>query len=129
MKSTFDSKHPQTANHSKATFFVLIQTFATALFLLALVSSAHAAITWDGEIDPSNPTTWTTSTIGCIGISSMGTISVDDASELFSKDGYLGYHSGSNGTAKVTGNGSKWTHFQDFCVGNSGTGILNIESG
>lgn len=43
--------------------------------------------------------------------------------------GYLGYKSGSTGTARVTGAGSKWTNGGSLSVGYSGNGTLTIEAG
>ena len=48
---------------------------------------------------------------------------------ITSSYGYLGYNSGSSGTATVTGTGSKWTNSGDLYVGNYGTGTLRIEAG
>lgn len=42
---------------------------------------------------------------------------------------YLGFASGSNGEATVTGVGSQWTNTDNLYVGNSGNGTLRIESG
>ena len=41
---------------------------------------------------------------------------------------YLGYNSGSTGTATVTGAGSTWTNYY-LEVGYSGSGIMNVEAG
>jgi T5SS/PEP-CTERM-associated repeat protein len=43
--------------------------------------------------------------------------------------GYLGYNSGSTGTATITGAGSKWTGIGSFFIGNSGSGALRVEAG
>ena len=43
--------------------------------------------------------------------------------------GYLGYNSGSTGTAVVDGAGSTWTASSDLLVGYSGNGVLKITNG
>jgi len=41
----------------------------------------------------------------------------------------LGYYSGADGTATISGNGSQWNNSSDLLVGIYGTGILNINTG
>ena len=43
--------------------------------------------------------------------------------------GYIGYYSGSAGTATVDGAGSTWTNGSDLTIGYSGSGTLNITDG
>jgi T5SS/PEP-CTERM-associated repeat protein len=43
--------------------------------------------------------------------------------------GFLGYASGSMGTATITGVGSKWTNSSEIRVGVSGSGSLRVEAG
>jgi fibronectin-binding autotransporter adhesin len=92
-------------------------------------ASARAAITWNGDIDPSSPTTWTSSTDGYIGKSSDGSIAVDGGSELLSRFGYLGDSSDSAGEVTVSGAGSVWNGKSSLYVGRSGHGTLNIQPG
>ena len=54
---------------------------------------------------------------------------IADGVTVASSTGYLGYNSGSTGTATVTGTGSKWTNSGSLYVGYSGSGTLNIEAG
>ncbi len=42
---------------------------------------------------------------------------------------YLGYNSGSTGTANITGTGSKWINSSGLYVGNAGSSELTIEAG
>ena len=57
-----------------------------------------------------------------------GTLRIAEGVTITSGNGYLGYHSGSKGTATVTGSGSNWTG-NNFYIGNNGNGELNIEAG
>jgi T5SS/PEP-CTERM-associated repeat protein len=60
---------------------------------------------------------------------SQGTLRVADGRQLQSRNGYLGYHPGSTGTATIEGAGSSWTTTGDMTVGNYGAGTLAIKSG
>jgi T5SS/PEP-CTERM-associated repeat protein len=64
-----------------------------------------------------------------VGYKGNGTLLIAEGRAVASSDGYLGYNSGSTGTATVTGNGSKWTNSGSLSVGSDGTGTLNIEAG
>jgi T5SS/PEP-CTERM-associated repeat protein len=65
-----------------------------------------------------------------LGFDGTGTLKIQNggtvANDLYS---YLGYNSGSSGTATVTGPGSNWTNSDNLYVGHSGTGTLNIQNG
>jgi len=63
-----------------------------------------------------------------VGYKGTGTLRIADGRAVASVFGYLGYCSGSTGTATVTGAGSTWTS-RVLYVGYSGTGTLNIEAG
>ncbi len=63
------------------------------------------------------------------GYHASGTLRIADGRTVASTSGYLGYWSGSTGTATVTGDGSMWTSSGILYVGNKGTGTLNIENG
>jgi len=64
-----------------------------------------------------------------VGDAHTGTLTVEAGGRVASKYGYLGYYSGSEGTATVTGAGSAWTNSGDLKVGYAGTGTLNVEAG
>ena len=64
-----------------------------------------------------------------VGYFSSGTLGISGGVNVASNTGYLGYNSGSTGTATVTGPGSAWTNSGALYVGNSGTGILSITNG
>jgi len=89
---------------------------------------AQAGITATGDVDPPDPANWTTQSNAYIGKTGVGSVSVDDDSDLVSGLSYLGYRPGSTGAATVSGAGSSWTTFQ-LLVGDYGDGTLNIGDG
>jgi T5SS/PEP-CTERM-associated repeat protein len=84
-----------------------------------------------GEVSPADPSTWTSSTDGFIGLTSgkTGTVTVGGGSVLLSQNVNIGRDSGSTGTVTVTGTGSTWANSNALMVGYSGTGTLTIENG
>ena len=64
-----------------------------------------------------------------VGYQQNGTLTVAEGVNLTSGIGYLGYYSGSAGTASVTGAGSKWNNSSTLYVGREGSGSLTIEAG
>ena len=63
--------------------------------------------------------------VGCLG---NGSMTIQDGMNVYSDSGYLGYSSGSNGTATVDGTNSKWKSTVLY-VGNAGNGTLAITNG
>ena len=63
------------------------------------------------------------------GYKGTGSLRVAAGAAIASGTGYLGYNSGSTGTATVTGGGSTWANSSYLHVGYSGAGTLNIEAG
>ena len=63
------------------------------------------------------------------GYRGAGTLTIKDGLAVPSAHGYLGYHTGSTGTATVSGIGTIWNIAGDLNVGNSGAGTLNIIDG
>ena len=66
-----------------ATYGVVSKQFGACLLALVAVAglasgpwSAHAAISTTGNVDPADPTTWTSSTTGRVGNTADGTLSV-----------------------------------------------------
>jgi T5SS/PEP-CTERM-associated repeat protein/autotransporter-associated beta strand protein len=55
-------------------------------------------------------------------------LNIEEGGQVINARGYLGYNSGSSGTATVTGAGSKWTTL-GLIVGTSGSGTLHIDAG
>jgi T5SS/PEP-CTERM-associated repeat protein len=69
-----------------------------------------------------------TSTMGA-GYRGVGSLTIADGKVLNSSLGYLGYGSGSVGTANVNGSGSKWAMTGALTVGQGGDGFLNVTGG
>jgi T5SS/PEP-CTERM-associated repeat protein len=63
------------------------------------------------------------------GYRATGILVISNAAQVASRTGHLGYWPGSQGTATVVGNGSRWTNSGDLHVGREGAGNLNIERG
>lgn len=63
------------------------------------------------------------------GFSSDGAMTIRDGYNLVSETGYLGYRTGSYGSAIVSGPGSTWSLNSVLYVGNSGEGDLLIDDG
>ena len=63
------------------------------------------------------------------GYKTAGSLRIADGRSITSSDGYLGYHSGSSGTAVVSGSGSTWTCTGNLRVGWNGTGSLTVQDG
>ena len=81
-----------------------------ALCVLCPLATARAAyVTW-GNIDPANPSAWSTSTTGYVGETSDGSLTVNGGSGLLSGSAYIGYNSAVGGTMTVAGPSSKWTN-------------------
>lgn len=114
-------------------------TSFTLLALLILVlagplPSLRAAITWDGNVEPSDPapTAWTSSIDGYVGKTAYGNLTVDSsdsASHLHSRYGYIGYRGDSMGVVTVDGPGSAWNNDGYLNVGYCESGTLNITNG
>ena len=69
-----------------------------------------------------------TGSIGA-GYAGTGSISIADGVVVKGNDGYLGYKSGSQGTATVNGAGSAWNLSGTLHVGNQGTASLAVTAG
>jgi T5SS/PEP-CTERM-associated repeat protein len=64
-----------------------------------------------------------------VGYQHNGTLTVAEGVNVTSSSGYLGYDSGSTGTATVTGASSQWNSRGKLYVGHFGNGSLTIEAG
>ena len=84
---------------------------------------------WSGDIDPDDPTTWTSNTFAYIGRTSSGRVTVDGDSYLRSYFGFIGYEPGSTGEVTVDGAASTWTIIYGLFVGYYGSGTMNITNG
>ena len=101
---------------------------AGVLIFVVSASTAPAAFITSGEVIPADPSTWLPSTTARVGYTTTGALTVDGGN-LISYTGYLGYNSGSTGTATVAGAGSIWTNSHFLHVGRYGNGTLNVEAG
>lgn len=108
---------------------MLLRLFLATVCLLGPLKTAQAAITATGNVTPATPATWNSSTIGFIGDTGYGEITVASGSDLSSLFGGIGLNSNSTGVVTVTGNGSTWTSEQGHKVGIYGKGTLNIAGG
>ncbi len=100
-----------------------------AFSLAGPLPRAHAVITPTGDVSPTNPSTWDSSTTAYVGYTGTATVRVDAGSGLTSADGYLGYNGGAAGTVTVDGSGSAWNNYGPLYVGYSGSGTLNVTHG
>ncbi len=99
---------------------------SVAFWLVSPPQQTRAAINADGDVIPTDPTTWTDSTSAYIGNAANGSVAVDEGSAVSSKDCYIGYSSGANGEVSLTGAGSTWTIGRYLQVGVYGNGSLMI---
>jgi T5SS/PEP-CTERM-associated repeat protein/autotransporter-associated beta strand protein len=102
--------------------------FSAGVYLAIPLSSADAAITALGDVNPTI-TTWGTSTTGYVGQTSDGTVTVDGGSGLLSQYGYIGYGGTATGVVTISGTGSTWVDNFHLFVGYLGNGTLNITEG
>jgi len=108
--------------------FALLVFFA-AFGLLGQLETARAAITWTGNLDPADPTTWTSSRYGYVGKTADGSLTVDEGDELQSLRGFIGFNSDVRGQMTVSGARSTWTITHHLHVGELGNGTLTICDG
>lgn len=87
------------------------------------------SFTWNGNVSPSNPSAWGSATLGYIGETSDGAISVNDGSKLLAGLGYLGSSPSANGEVTVTGTNSEWMVTYGLAVGDVGSGTMNVQAG
>ena len=99
------------------------------IIVTSLAGSAGAAITWSGDVDPSDPSTWDSSTEGYIGKTGNGTMGIAGGSDVIVYNGWIGSETGSTGEVTVDGAGSTWTNSSVLFVGYFGNGTLNITGG
>jgi T5SS/PEP-CTERM-associated repeat protein len=105
-------------------------TMSSIMALLVLAGSlprVRADFVVDGNVDPADPSTWTSTTWCHIGNTSNGSLTINADSDLRSMWAYIGNNAGVTGVATVTGTGSTWNSY--LTIGESGTGTLNITGG
>ena len=100
---------------------------AVCLCLSCCTQPVRADVTWYGDIDPEDPTTWDADTEGYIGNMNTGVMYITNGSDVLDKCGYIGLSS--RGEVMVEGAGSTWTNDDLLAVGVSGNGTLNVTYG
>ncbi len=88
-----------------------------------------AAVTTTGQVSPSDPATWTATTVAIVGETESGSLLIEGGSTVESQSASLGYESGVTGAATVSGAGSAWNNSGSISVGRFGVGQLRIEDG
>jgi len=111
----------------RSMFFLLV--LLAILSLVGPLQTVRAAIVATGNVDPADPTTWTSSTYGYVGKTRDGTLTVYSHSDLYSRWACIGYNSGVMGAVIVYGTGSTWTNTSFLRIGYHGSGTLNISGG
>jgi T5SS/PEP-CTERM-associated repeat protein len=115
-----------TAARSRSFWLALLAAMSVA----GPLHVARAAILPEGDVSPGNPSSWTNGTIGYIGNTASGTLTVNDRSDLSSADAFIGYGSAATGMVTLVGAGSVWdTNAADVSIGELGNGTLNITDG
>ena len=97
MSAKFTARDFNAASGSASIWQILGTAVIAVQILLCARCRCPAAITATGNVSPSNPAGWTSSTIGYIGMTSTGSVTVDSGSDLLSSYACLGYNSGSTG--------------------------------
>ena len=105
------------------------RTILLASLIFMCLSAARGGIIATGDVDPADPTAWTSSTNAFVGKTGVGNMVVDADSDVTSGRSYLGFDPGSEGTVTVSGEGSTWSSFSNLYIGLRGVGILDIASG
>ena len=123
------SHHPY--HHSIGPMFCLLLSVLCLLALPTRPAAAQITVGGDpGEVSPADPSTWTWSLIGEVGINSgkCGTVTVAGGSSMSNLGAYIGYNAGSSGTVSIREAGSTWDNGLLY-VGYYGTGNLLVADG
>ncbi|MCK5564908.1 MAG: hypothetical protein KAJ07_06640 [Planctomycetes bacterium] len=102
---------------------------AVIIIVTSLASPVGAGITWSGDVDPSDPSTWDSNTSAYIGNTGYGTMDITGGSDVIDKVTSIGTESGSTGVVTVNGTGSTWTNSSGLRLGEHGNGTLDITGG
>jgi fibronectin-binding autotransporter adhesin len=105
--------------------FALLAAFSLA----SPLASARADITPSGNVTPSNPSNWSNSTVGIIGNTASGAVTVDRSGHLRSWYSFIGYGSTTTGEVNIAGTGSTWNNVRNLYIGGYGSGTLSITAG
>ncbi|MBN1909638.1 MAG: PEP-CTERM sorting domain-containing protein [Pirellulales bacterium] len=85
----------------------------------------HGAITTSGQVDPSDPATWTSSTTAYIGKTDEGSVTLDAGSTIVWDVNYLGFEETASGHLTASGRDTEWGD-GDIYVGYRGNGTVSI---
>lgn len=106
------------------------QASCIALANLWLAGSvSFGAVTTTGQVNPTDPTTWTASTPAYVGQNVEGGLAVDGASRISSGTTYIGVGSQVVGKASISGDETVWNATGALHVGDFGVGVLTIVEG
>ena len=78
------------ANRLKRFLPTIVAVLCAVHFLACPSAVALAAVVFTGSVSPSDPLSWTSSTVGTIGVNSGGTATVADGGVLWSSNFYVG---------------------------------------
>jgi len=121
-----------TKTHRNGTGFavtLVVSTLAVALCLFCPAQPARGSVVTTGDVQPADPTTWTSYTTAYIGMTAPGTLAITEGSAIASRQGYIGYNVDSSGAVTVDGVGSSWANAESLAVGFRGGGTLTITGG
>jgi len=107
----------------------LLLSLVACVCLFCHIQPAIAAITWSGDVDPDDPTTWNSSTDSFIGKTGQGTMEITGGDMVVNDVGTIGRRAGSIGEVTVAGAGSTWTSNDLLFIGRAGSGTLAISDG
>ena len=99
--------------------------FVLGVFYLC-VSPVQAVITTTGNVEPGDPSTWTSETDVYVGKTEDGSVTVEEGDYVNILNTYLGYGPGVTGTVESN---AYWHSDGDAYVGYEGTGVLNLNVG
>ena len=112
---------------------VLRASITCLVLLTAIAVPVNAKILTGGDVNPGGtalqPDPWAAGEKLYVGESGIGTMTVQEGSQVSNQYGYIGREFESTGEATVTDSGSQWNNSNDLYVGDSGSGTLNVESG
>ena len=88
---------------------------------------AHAAAMFTGDVS-NDPTLIYPRKHLYVGITGVGSVDISGGDYVANKSAYVGYKGGSDGTVKVSGEGSRWFNYGTVVAGDRGTGRVIVQS-
>lgn len=105
------------------------RAIAVALVALATTTRCPARVTTVGDVNPTDPATWSDTYRAVVGNTGFGYVLVDGGSDLSSSTAYIGDRSGSTGVVTLQGAGTTWSNAYSQFVGYSGSGSIVVTGG